>query len=88
LKEEQLLEHLVELARSLDFDVRMERGSFRDGGCRIEDRKIIVLNRASPAIRKVIALAEVLSDQPLGDIFLLPAVRETIESVRKTTDQP
>lgn len=86
MKEEELLSILVDLARSLQFDVRFDRGSFRDGSCRTQNRKIIVLNRTSPATRKVAALCRVLGDQPLDGVFLLPAVREAIE--RAKTDIP
>lgn len=88
MKEEDLLEQLVELARSLDFDVRFDRGSFRDGACRVDDRKIIVLNRRSPVSRKVSAIAKALSEQPLEGIFVLPAVREAIERAKMTETEP
>ena len=82
MKEDKLLDSLIEVARSLDFDVRFERGSFKDGDCRVEERNIIVLNRTSPTVRKVAALSRALSAQPLEGVFLLPAVREAIERAR------
>lgn len=85
MKDEQLLEHLVDLARSLDFDVRTDRGSFRDGTCRIDDKRIVILNRTSPITRKVATLAKALSELPLEGVFLLPAVREVIETAKHNT---
>ncbi len=82
MKDEQLLERLLDLARSLDFDVRTDRGSFRDGACRVEGRQIIILNRTSPPARKVAALCAALSEIPLEGVFLLPAVREAIEKAK------
>lgn len=88
MKEEDLLEQLVELARSLGFDIRFDRGSFRDGSCRVEDRKIIVLNRRSPVSRKVAAISKALSEQPLDGIFVLPVVRDTIEKEKSVDKKP
>jgi len=87
LKDEELLDALVNLARNLEFDVRFDRGSFRDGCCRIQKGNIIVLNRTSPTPRKVAALAQALSDQPLDGVFLLPAVREAIEKTKTMKPQ-
>jgi hypothetical protein len=80
VRQEELLDHLVELARRLEFEVRFERGSFRDGSCRLQDKRVIVLNRTSPVSRKVTAVSNALKEQPLEGIFLLPAVREAIDN--------
>ena len=88
MREEELLEHLVDLARRLEFEVRFERGSFRDGSCRLQEKRVIVLNRASPLNRKITAISSALKDQPLEGIFLLPAVREAISSVPESESNP
>lgn len=82
MKDEELLDVLVSLARRLEFDVRFDQGSFRDGSCRTEKGKIILLNRSSSAARKVAVLSVALKDQPLDGIFLLPAVREAIDNAK------
>jgi len=82
VKDDKLLDILIELARSLNFDVRNERGSFRDGACRVDERNLIVLNRTSPTSRKVVAVSRALSSQPLEGVFLLPVVREAIEKTK------
>lgn len=79
MKDQELLDHLVDVARRLGYEVRFDQGPFRDGNCRLEGRNIIVLNRASPLHRKVTALGQALSTCALDDVFLLPAVREAIE---------
>ncbi len=81
MKEDKLLDLLIDLARSLDIEVRTERGAFRDGDCRVENRNLIVLNRTSPTARKVTALSRALSKHSLDGVFLLPAVRDAIERV-------
>jgi len=72
----------MDLARRLGFDVRTDQGPFHDGNCRLEDRNIIVLNRASPLHRRVAALSLALSECSLDGLFLLPALRSAIEKAR------
>lgn len=83
MKEDELLEKLTELARSLNIDVRTVRGTFRDSGCRVEERNLILLNRTSPVPRRITAIAEALSEHPLENVFLLPAVRDIIDKARR-----
>lgn len=87
MKEEELLNLLVDLARRLEFDIRFDRGSFRDGACRLQGKKVIVLNRISPTTKKITALSRALADQPLDDVYLLPVVREAIENAKENEPQ-
>ncbi len=93
MQDQELLGHLVDLARRLDFEVRFDQGPFRDGHFHLppdqnspQDRRIIVLNRNSPAQRKVTALGRALKNCSLEDVFLLPAVRESIENAGNLTE--
>ncbi len=88
MKETELIDHLMELARRLGFEVRTEPGPFRDGACRLSlpegeaaDRRMIILNRHSSTHAKVLALGRALSQCSLEDVYLVPAVREAIEQV-------
>ncbi|MCX6640800.1 MAG: hypothetical protein NTW14_10010 [bacterium] len=88
MKEGDLLDHLTDLARKLNFEVRTDRGSFRDGICRLTEKNVIVLNRTSAMSRKIEVLSRALSDQPLDGVFLLPAVREVIEEAKGKEQRP
>lgn len=87
MKEVEILDHLVDLAKRLDFDVRFDRGSFKDGACRVHSQNLIILNRASPMAKQVAALGRALAEKPLDGIFLLPAIRDVIERARKTPEE-
>jgi len=93
LKEQELLSHLTDLARRLGLDVRTDQGPFRDGSCRLvsgegseSNRRLIVLNRASPTHKKVAALTRALSECPLEGVYLLPAVRSAIEKYQSQSE--
>jgi hypothetical protein len=82
LKEQELLGHMLDLARRMEIEVRTEPGPFRDGSCRLHDRRMIVLNRNSSTQRKLSAVGGALCACDLKGTFLLPAVREAIERAR------
>ena len=87
MKEGDLLDQLVDLARKLDFDVRSDKGSFRDGSCRATDRRLIILNRSTTATKKIEVISRALSEQSLDGFFILPAVREAIEQAKQITSE-
>ena len=77
----RLLEQLETAARSLGFTVRVERGSFRSGRCRSRDEELIILNRRLGSFDRAQALARILAAADLDRAFLLPAVREQIQTL-------
>ena len=79
MKTQHIVKELVEAARQLGLEVRVEKGNFRGGRCVVGGQDIIMLNkRHIPEVRLSI-LAECLRDIPLDDIFLKPAVRKALE---------
>lgn len=48
MKAEKLLEELMALAKSLDYNVRRESGTFRGGACVVHEQRLIILNRSMP----------------------------------------
>ncbi len=76
---EDIVEALVETARQLDWEVRFERGDFRGGPCRLDGRRVIMLNSRHSADVQLTILAESLQDEDLDEIFLQLAVRTALE---------
>ena len=79
MKTDALLRELEALARAVGFEVRYEKGRFRGGRCRLEDRRLVVLNRLHPPEANVAVLAGALRQADLGGVFLPPAVRRVLE---------
>ncbi|MFH1861681.1 MAG: hypothetical protein ABH878_02610 [bacterium] len=87
MKDEELFWQMVDLARRLDYEVRFEKGVFQDGDCRLQDRRIILLNRSSSVAKKINALSRILCKHTLEHVFLLPAIRAAIEKARSESQQ-
>lgn len=86
MKPEDIVEALVEAAEQLGWEVRFERGNFRGGPCRLDDQRVIMLNkRHSPEVQQSI-LAESLYREDLDQIFLQPAVRSALEKAWERLD--
>jgi len=86
MKETEIVEALETVARSLDVEVRYEKGDFAGGLCKVGAKNMIVLHRDDPANKKINVLARELREFDLDRIYLVPALRELIDSVR-TTDK-
>ncbi|MCX6141181.1 MAG: hypothetical protein NTX15_10210 [Candidatus Kapabacteria bacterium] len=85
MKAEKLLEELMELAKTLDYNVRRESGTFRGGACVVHEQRLIILNRSMPLEAAAVILARALSRLIPDDQFMKPAVREIIERERAYT---
>ena len=80
MSEEETLLALETLARTLAIEVRYEKGDFFGGLCRIDDKSVLLLQKADPAYRKIAILARELGTCNLDDIFVVPALRSLIEA--------
>lgn len=86
MKPDALLRELDALARRLGYAVRIERGRFRGGRCRVDDQKLVVLNRMHTPETNAAVLARALAREPLDDVFLAPAVRKALDAARDAPD--
>ncbi|MEM1094326.1 MAG: hypothetical protein AAGJ10_06955 [Bacteroidota bacterium] len=79
MKTEQIVKELAQAARQMGLTVRMEKGGFRGGRCRVNDDRLIVLNKLHPPERHLAILATSLQEQELDTVFLKPAVRRALQ---------
>ena len=86
MQKEKLLSQLIALAEQMSFQVREEAGDFKGGECIVERNKMIFLNKKHDTQQKIDILTRVLSRQPLDDIYLLPAIRNLLESYTSEND--
>lgn len=87
MNSETIVEQLTEAANQLGWEVRFEKGDFRGGRCVIDGKPMILLNKRHSADLHVTILAESLSDQPLDNLYLPPAVRSAVEDVWERSNE-
>jgi len=93
MKPEQMYQSLKELAEKLG--IQVSEKSFRNTGiqvksghCIIRDQNAFIMNKHMPVQRKARTLATFLSTKSYDDVYVLPAVRnfiETFSSSKKNT---
>jgi len=86
---EETLGQLEELARNLDITVRYEKilkeSAFFPGGyCKVKGNDLIIINKMATLDDKVEIIARALLLFDLSQIYVLPAIRELIDSFEKS----
>lgn len=78
MSEEETLFALETLAKTLDVEVRYEKGDFTGGLCRLDEKNILLVQKNDPPHRKISILARELGAFNLDHIFVVPALRALI----------
>lgn len=86
MKDQDLYQLLLELAERLDIEIVHEKGDFNGGYCRVQQDRRIVLNKYHLLSTKLRMLARNLLRFNLGNIYIVPAVREFLEEIATAED--
>lgn len=78
MNDEIILQELENICGKLGLNLRYEEGDFIGGLCRIDEEKLIIINKKLPINRKIKLIAQEISTLNFEDIFILPAVKEII----------
>jgi hypothetical protein len=85
MKPIQLYQELTNLAEKIGLQVseqnfRTAGIRVRSGFCRVKEQDCCIIDKHIKLNNKIEVLAECLNEMPLENIFILPAVREYLES--------
>ena len=83
MKIKDLLDEFHSLAERLEIKILKGKGDFLGGGCIVNNEKVIVINKSKPIEQRLNTLASCFNEYDLDSVFLLPALREYIDSVNK-----
>ena len=83
MKNKDLLDEFHLLAEKLEIKILKGRGDFLGGNCKVNNEKVIVINKSKPVEQRLNTLATCFNEFDLEGVFLLPALREYIDSVNK-----
>jgi len=88
-----LLQHLEGLAAQLGIEVRYENladdeVTIHSGGCKLLDRNLILIDRQQPPAECARILARELSRYDLENLYILPRVREFIQTSSREKNLP
>ena len=83
MKNKDLLDEFHLLAEKLEIKILKGKGDFLGGSCIVNSEKVIVINKSKPIEQRLNTLASCFNAYDLEGVFLLPALREYIDSVNK-----
>ncbi len=77
---ETLLQEFEDLAERLSVKIKYGKLDGEGGLCRYGDNFHIIVNKKLDISSRVVVLARAFSNFPLDDVFLIPAIREAIDT--------
>ncbi|MBM3265131.1 MAG: hypothetical protein FJY97_17155 [candidate division Zixibacteria bacterium] len=83
-----LLQEMERLAERLAIRVRYAKLDGDGGLCRYRGVYHLVVNRKLDTKSRIAVIGRALAQCPLDQVFLVPAVRETLDRVSETSENP
>ncbi len=84
MKKENLYNEFEQLIQRLGLRILTGKGDFSGGTCKINNEKVIVVNKLKPLEQRLKILVSSVLDQNLDDIYMLPALRSYIEKYKSS----
>lgn len=78
MKETQLLSDLESLCSNLGIELRYEKGDFEGGLCRIDENRVIIVNKSLSDESKIRVFARELGTLDLEGVYMVPALRQIL----------
>jgi len=82
VKDEELLDNLQALTDQLGIILLRKEGEFKGGIYRLRDQQVFLINPSLSTSEKISVFCRELAYQDLSGVFVLPAIRELIETQR------
>ena len=79
MKKSKVFEECQTIADSLGFKVIHGKGNFNGDICRLDDKKIIVLNKNKPIEQRIKRFLTIFTQLDLSNLYLKPFIRDLIE---------
>ena len=79
-EEVRILSELEELLEKLGVELKYEKGGFKGGLCRVEDKEFFYLNKILTFEQKVSLITAQLRGMELEDVYLKPKISEMLEN--------
>lgn len=75
-----MIQDLIRIYEKLNFNVRIEKGTFKGGFCLLKDQKLFLLNKNIDQDKKINFLVKNLTLLGTEDIYIKPNIRALIDS--------
>jgi hypothetical protein len=79
-EKDRMIQDLIRIYEKLNFNVRIEKGTFKGGFCLLKDQKLFLLNKNIDQDKKINFLVKNLTLLGTEDIYIKPNIRALIDS--------
>jgi hypothetical protein len=79
MNNDEIVNELEEIVRSLGLTVRYEKGDFRGGDCILHDRSLVVMNKKTSPQQRITLLSRVVGLYGGENQFLKPLIRQIVD---------
>ncbi len=83
MDETEALSAFETLAKALDIEVRYEKGDFKSGICRVQDKNMILVQKNIDNDQKIFVLARDLAAFNLDHVYIMPELKQIFQQVRE-----
>ncbi|MFP3981126.1 MAG: hypothetical protein ACLFUY_07015 [Desulfobacterales bacterium] len=85
MRRKQIYRHLIEVAektgiRVIEQNLRATGINAQSGLCRVKGESVFIMDKNLAVNEKIRALSACLKQMPLEDIYIMPAVRDLLDS--------
>ena len=87
MKPEELYNHFEELADQLNVTILEGKGDFEGGYCTVNSDQFMVLNKTRPLAQRLKILAVSFGALDLKDRYMVPVLREFVDSHLSATER-
>ena len=78
MEEADILQAFETLAKTLNIDVRFEKGDFRSAMCRVLEDNVIIIQKDADPLKKIQVFAKEFSKIDFTNIFVMPELKSII----------
>ena len=86
MKPEEMYNHFEELADQLNVTILEGKGDFEGGYCTVNGDQFVVLNKTRPLAQRLRILAVSFGSLDLKDRYMVPVLREFVDSHLSATE--
>ena len=86
MKPEEMYNHFEELADQLNVTILKGKGDFEGGYCTVNGDQFVVMNKTRPLAQRLRILAVSFGALDLKDRYMVPVLREFVESHLSVTE--
>ena len=87
MKPEEMYNHFEELADQLNVTILKGKGDFEGGYCTVNGDQFVVLNKTRPLAQRLKILAVSFGALDLKDRYMVPVLREFVDSHLSSTER-